>query len=50
MWIFNLWGTIDFLYAYYNGIVLEIEPGLPGAAFYIPTMIASQALTEDPIC
>ena len=26
-------------YAYYNGIVLEIEPGLSGAAFYIPTMI-----------
>ena len=44
VWIFNLWGTIDFLYAYYNGIVLEIEPGLFGAAFYIPTMIVPALL------
>ena len=38
MWIFNLWGTIDFLYAYYNGIVLEIEPGLPGASYRLPSV------------
>ena len=44
VWIFNLWGTIDLLYAYYNGIVLEIEPGLFGAAFYIPTMIVPALL------
>ena len=44
VWIFNLWGTIDFLYAYYNGIVLEIEPGLFGAAFCIPTMIVPALL------
>jgi hypothetical protein len=44
VWIFNLWGTIDLLYAYYNGIMLEIEPGLFGAAFYIPTMIVPPLL------
>jgi hypothetical protein len=44
VWIFNLWGTIDLLYAFYNGIVLEIEPGLFGAAFYIPTMIVPPLL------
>jgi hypothetical protein len=44
VWIFNLWGTIDLLYAFYDGIVLEIEPGLFGAAFYIPTMIVPPLL------
>jgi hypothetical protein len=44
VWIFNLWGTIDLLYAYYNGIVLDIEPGLFGAAFYIPTTIVPALL------
>ena len=44
VWILKLWGTIDLLYAYYNGIVLEIEPGLFGAAFYIPTMIVPALL------
>ena len=39
LWIFNPHGNIDLLYAYHNGIVLEIEPGLFGAAFCIPTMI-----------
>jgi hypothetical protein len=38
------WGTIDLLYAYYNGIVLEIDPRLFGAAFYIPTMIVPPLL------
>jgi hypothetical protein len=44
VWIFNLWGTIDLLYAFYNAIVLEIEPRLFGAAFYIPTMIVPPLL------
>jgi hypothetical protein len=44
VWIFNLWGTIDLLYAFYNAIVLEIDPALFGAAFYIPTMIVPPLL------
>jgi hypothetical protein len=45
VWIFNLWGTIDLLYAFYNAaILLEIEPRLFGAAFYIPTMIVPPLL------
>jgi hypothetical protein len=39
VWLFNLWGTIDLLYAYYNGIALQLDPGLFGAAYYIPTAI-----------
>jgi hypothetical protein len=38
VWIFNLWGTIDLLYAIYQGqIGVRIDPGSLGAAFYIPT-------------
>jgi hypothetical protein len=39
VWLFNLWGTIDLLYANVNAVVLQIEPGQFGAAYYIPTII-----------
>jgi hypothetical protein len=44
VWLFNLWGSIDLLYAYYNGIVLHIQPGSFGAAYYIPTAIVPPLL------
>lgn len=44
VWLFNLWGTIDLLYAYYNGIALQLDPGEFGAAYYIPTMIVPPLL------
>jgi hypothetical protein len=43
-WLFNLWGSIDLLYAYYQGITLHIDPGAFGAAFFIPTMIVPPLL------
>jgi hypothetical protein len=49
VWIFNVWGTIDLLYAYYNGIMLKLEPGLFGAAFYIPTMIVPPLLVTHAL-
>jgi hypothetical protein len=49
VWIFNVWGTIDLLYAYCNGIMLELEPGLFGAAFYIPTMIVPPLLVTHAL-
>jgi hypothetical protein len=40
VWVFNLWGTIDLLYAFYQGeIGVRIDPGSLGAAFYIPTVL-----------
>ena len=40
VWIFNIWGTIDFLIAFYEGIAgLPDGPGSFGAAFYIPTVV-----------
>ncbi|HKS83208.1 MAG TPA: hypothetical protein VJR23_17015 [Candidatus Acidoferrales bacterium] len=38
-WVFNIWGTADFLYAFYEGPHAEIQPGMLGAAFYLITAI-----------
>jgi hypothetical protein len=38
VWVFNVWGTIDLLYANVNAIRLHIDPGEFGAAYYIPTV------------
>jgi hypothetical protein len=40
VWVFNLWGTADLLYAFYQGLFgVRINPGLLGAAFFIPTAV-----------
>jgi hypothetical protein len=45
VWLFNLWGTIDLLYAIYQGeIGVRINPGSLGAAFYIPTVLVPPLL------
>jgi hypothetical protein len=39
VWLFNLEGTFDLLFAYYNGVIgLRLPPGVMGAAVYIPTV------------
>lgn len=39
VWLFNLWGTADLLYAFYQGrIGTQMDPGLLGAAYFIPTL------------
>jgi hypothetical protein len=38
-WLFNVWGTADFLFAFYQGLVgVRFNVGLLGAAFFIPTV------------
>lgn len=49
VWLFNIWGSIDLLYAYYQGIALRIDPGEFGAAFYIPTMIVPALLVTHAL-
>jgi hypothetical protein len=44
VWLFNLWGAVDLLYAYLQGARLDIAPGAFGAAFFIPTAIAPPML------
>ena len=38
VWIFNVWGTLDLLNAYYMGATKIQNPGLMGAAIYIPAL------------
>jgi hypothetical protein len=44
VWLFSLWGSIDLVYAYINGIRLRLDPGSLGAAYYIPTAIVPPLL------
>ena len=37
VWVFNIWGTLDLLNAYYTGAKIG-DPGLFGAAIYIPAL------------
>ena len=40
VWVFNVWGTLDLLFAFYQGeIGVGIEPGSLGAAYFIPTVL-----------
>jgi hypothetical protein len=40
LWVFNLWGTGDLLYAYYEGVVgARLEAGQLGAGYFIPTAL-----------
>jgi hypothetical protein len=40
-WAFNILGTTDLLYAFYEGnrVHLDSAPGLQGAAYFIPTVL-----------
>ena len=38
VWIFNIWGTLDLLNAYYMGATKIGDPGLMGAGIYIPAL------------
>ena len=38
VWIFNIWGTLDLLNAYYMGVTKIPDPGLFGAGIYIPAL------------
>jgi len=49
VWIFNIWGTLDLLNAYYMGATQLRDPGLMGAgiylpALYVPLLLVSHAL------
>ena len=49
VWALNVWGSIDLLLAYYQGVALQIDPGAFGAAFYIPTMIVPPLLVTHAL-
>ena len=41
VWVFNIVGTVDLLFAFYQGDRLGVgnAPGLQGAAYFIPTVV-----------
>ncbi len=39
IWSFNILGSADLLYAFYHGNRIGLEPGLMGAAYFIPTVL-----------
>ena len=40
LWIFNLWGAGDLLFAYYQGrIGVGVVPGQLGAMYFVPTVV-----------
>jgi hypothetical protein len=39
VWIFNLWGSADLLYAFYQGNASGLAPGMLQATYFIPTFI-----------
>jgi hypothetical protein len=39
VWLFNVWGSADLLYAFYLGNRVGLEPGQLGAGFFIVTVL-----------
>jgi hypothetical protein len=39
VWLFNVWGTTDLVYAFYQGNRVGLEPGQLGAAYFIVTVV-----------
>jgi len=39
VWVFNLWGSADLLYAFYQGNSVGLVPGQLAAAYFIPTVV-----------
>ena len=38
-WIFNVWGTVDLVNAFYQANATGLTPGQLGATYFIPTLI-----------
>ena len=39
VWIFNIWGSVDLVNAFYQANATGLTPGQLGAAYFIPTLI-----------
>jgi hypothetical protein len=44
VWLFNVWGTADLLFAFYQGLRVDLDARMLGAAFFIPTVIVPALL------
>jgi hypothetical protein len=46
VWLFNVWGAADFIFAFYEGGHLRIDPGALGASFFIVTVVVPALLVS----
>src|SRR5262245_33531721 len=45
VWLFNVWGAVDLLVAFYQGpFGVQLDPRALGAAFFIPTVVVPPLL------
>jgi hypothetical protein len=49
VWIFNVWGAADLLFAFYKGVRVRLEPGSLGAGFYIVTAVVPPLLVSHAL-
>jgi len=49
VWLFNLWGAADFLFAFYRGGQVGLQPGMLGAAFFIVTALVPPLLVSHAV-
>src|SRR5215470_3243902 len=49
VWIFNVWGAADLLFAFYKGARVRLEPASLGATFYIVTAVVPPLLVSHVI-
>jgi hypothetical protein len=49
VWIFNVWGLADLLYAFYEAARVQLDPGALGAGFYVVTAIVPLLLTSHAL-
>jgi len=49
VWLFNIWGTADLVFAFVQALRVQIDPGALGAAFFIPTAIVPPLLVTHAL-
>ena len=49
VWLFNLWGAADLLFAYVQGLRAGLDPGALGASFFIVTAIVPPLLVTHAL-
>jgi hypothetical protein len=50
LWVFNLWGAGDLLFAYYQGVIgVGVDPGSLGAMYFVPTVLVPLLLVTHTL-
>ena len=49
VWLFNIWGAADFIFAIFQGLRVRIDPGALGAAFFILTAVVPPLLVTHAL-